>query len=192
MKRLLVFILFPNLIFGQYVVPTMPKTNTQPAVQAKASVSINNERDLELSEKSSNILVEFPKDMSQYSKLLIVNALTHEVYYVSGKRYVKFCFDKSLNCNCCGQIEQALSGSSLEVVDPFHKNYKQKRKKEGNNFLKNVKDKAFLYLYLSESRGRGDDINTRVIVRDYQNKIVHRAEYVNAGLGEVFAPFFDF
>ena len=39
-------------------------------------------------------------------------------------------------------------------------------------------------LYLRQGKGRGDDINTTFIIRDWKNKIIYNATHINTGLNE--------
>jgi len=49
-----------------------------------------------------------------------------------------------------------------------------------------------LYLYLTQNVGRGDDINTSIVVRDWKNKLIYSATHINTGLNEVLAPLIDY
>ena len=51
-----------------------------------------------------------------------------------------------------------------------------------------MKDESYLYLYLTESNGKGDDINCSIILRDWKNKIIYSASHVNYSLDEALYP----
>tara|TARA_B110000483_G_C17938190_1_gene443508 strand:+ start:456 stop:722 length:267 start_codon:yes stop_codon:yes gene_type:complete len=59
-------------------------------------------------------------------------------------------------------------------------------------YLQDVKKEAYLYLYIRQSKGMGDDINTSFILRDYNRKLIYRATGFNVTLDEILEPLFNY
>ena len=192
MKRLIAFFMFPIIAFGQ-------NTQTQVnATQVNTSTKVNivNERDLVLSEKSTKVFIEFPDDMSTYTDILIIDASLHKEAWTRPanpqlnwpERY----FPESFNMTWenCIKVKKALSGTIFNIQDPQED--RKSCRKIGMNHLKNIKNESYLYLYLRQSKGKGDDINTSFMLRDYNNKLLYRATGINVSFEELLEPLFNF
>ena len=125
------------------------------------------ENELVLSEKSSVIKTPLTADLSNYTHLLMVNVQNYPL------------------------VESLLSLSAFEIMNPY-KVDKKRARKEGYTFLKTMKNESYLYLYVVEVEGKGDDKNTSFIIRDWKNKIIYNATHINTGLNEVLAPLIDY
>ena len=88
------------------------------------------------------------------------------------------------------ELNEMLSLTVFEIMNPFKVDKKRARKEL--NFLKTIKNESYLYLQIRQSKGRGDDVNTTFIIRDWKNKIIYNATHINLGLNEVFAPLIDY
>jgi len=179
MKKLLLLLLFiPLVSFGQDEVTVIQsKTNI--------SSSTNVENELVLSEKSINIKTPFTADLSKYTHLLIVECqLPYPITYTT------FGYGSTGNYSQFNSLESMLSLSAFEVMNPYKVD--KKRFKKDYSFLKTIKNESYLYLYYIERRGRGDDANQTLIIRDWKNKIIYNATHINLGLNEVFAPLIDY
>ena len=168
MKKLLLLLLFiPLVSFGQDEVTVIQsKTNI--------SSSTNVENELVLSKKSINIKTPFAADLSKYTHILLVDCLP--LGHTPKWSYI--------------HVEEILSLTVFEIMNPYRVN--KKRFKKEPNFLKTIKNESYLYLSFSYNRGRGDDTNTTLIIRDWKNKIIYNATHINYGNNEVFAPLIDY
>ncbi len=88
------------------------------------------------------------------------------------------------------KTEEYLGLSAFTIMNPFKVD--KKRFKKDSNFLKTIKNESYLYLYLKQGKGKGDDINTTFIVRDWKNKQIYNATHINTGLNEILAPLIDY
>ena len=145
-------------------------------VQSKTNISnsTNVENELVLSKKSINIKTPFAADLSKYTHILLVDCLP--LGYTPKWGYI--------------DVEEILSLTVFEIMNPYRVN--KKRFKKEPNFLKTIKNESYLYLSISHNRGRGDDTNTTLIIRDWKNKIIYNATHINYGDNEVFAPLIDY
>jgi hypothetical protein len=179
MKKLLLLLLFiPLVSFGQ----------TDQWGETKVETNVNNvtrvARPLVLSDASTTVRVTLA-DLSSYTDILIVKA----VLMNKDSKYNNLCFscDRAIsNKKTYKEIQDVLSMSLFEVKNPHE--VKSSRARKEPEFLKTIKETAYLYLYYSESSGRGDDINTIVIVRDFNNKILYAANHINVGIDEALSP----
>ena len=137
------------------------------------SSSTIEENELVLSEKSSVIKTPLTADLSNYTHLLMVKVQL-------SNRWLGY-----------GHVENLLSLTAFEIMNP-EKVDKKRARKHGYTFLKTMKNESYLYLYLVEVTGKGDDINTSFIIRDWKNKIIYNATHINTGLNEVLAPLIDY
>ena len=186
MKKLILLLLFiPLISFGQDKLIIQSKTNV--------SSSTNIENELVLSDLKTTIKTPLTADLSVYTHILLVDVniysfqgyLTQNARYGSGKIAMNW-----RNLYGYQPIQQLLSLSFFEIINPFE--FDKKRFKKNNNYLKTIKKESYLYLYLAQSKGRGDDINTTIIVRDWKNKQIYNATHINTGLNEVLAPLIDY
>ena len=134
------------------------------------------ERDLVLSDAVSNILTPLSVNLNNYTDILIVKAnlrgstcqgLTNPTWFYDNKMSFSY-------------IDELLMMSSLNVQNPYLINKKNARK--NNTFLRDVKNAEYLYLYISESKGKGDDVNLQVIVKNHKNKTVYKSSNTNLSL----------
>jgi len=175
MKKYLLLLLFiPFASFSQENITV---------VQNKTSVnsSTNVENELVLSNENSTIKTPLTADLSNYTHLLIVDSTLGW-----GNPINRFGMDKQEAKN----LENLLSLTVFEIMNPYE--VKKSRAKKEPNFLKTLKDESYLYLYVRQGKGRGDDVNTSIIVRDWKNKIIYSASHINTGLNEILSPLIDY
>ena len=175
MKKLILLLLFiPLLSFGQDEVTV---------IQSKTSVSssTNIENELVLSDEKTTIKTPFTTDLSNYTHLLIADASSHLIIKSLNSYY---------NSSLHREIKEVLGLSIFNIMNPYEVDKKRFRKEP--TFLKTIKNESYLYLYLRQSKGRGDDINTTFIIRDWKNKIIYNATHINTGLNEILAPLIDY
>ena len=188
--------MFPIICFGQ-------NTQTQVnATQVNTSTKVNvvNERDLVLSEKSTKVFTEFPDDMSIYTDILIIDATLHKPAWIDPaisspslnfyrpETQVPETFN--MRWNSADKIQNILSGTVFNIQNPRLIN--KKAAKKNLKFLQEIKNESYLYLYVRQSKGKGDDINTSFMLRDYNRKLIYRATGVNVSLDEILEPLFNF
>ena len=165
MKKLLLLLMFiPLVSIGQTV-------NT--------SVSSYTENELVLSEKQIDIKIPITVDLNNYTHILLVKGVIAQSFPIG----IQYRWNKVT----LKLLEENLSSSIFEIINPSKYNKKRYRK-EGKTYLKTVKDESYLYLYLTESNGKGDDINCSIILRDWKNKIIYSASHVNYSLDEALYP----
>ena len=87
-------------------------------------------------------------------------------------------------------VKNLLEMGVFEIVNPYV--FDSKRFKKEPLYLKSIKKESYLYLYLIQSQGKGDDINTTFIIRDWKNKQIYNATHINTGLNEILAPLIDY
>ena len=173
MKKSLILLLFiPLVSFGQDPVVVAVKTQTNSFSRTDV------ENELVLSNEKTTIKTPLTADLSNYTHLLLVDAtLGSDNWYFAS--YPQF-----------NKLEKLLSLSVFEVMNPYKVN--KKRFKKEPNFLKTIKIESYLYMYINQSQGRGDDINTTFIIRDWKNKQIYNATHINTGLNEILAPLIDY
>tara|TARA_B110000211_G_scaffold224021_1_gene274620 strand:- start:438 stop:992 length:555 start_codon:yes stop_codon:yes gene_type:complete len=184
MKKLLLLLLFVPLIsFGQ---------DDITVVQSKTSISneTNIENELVLSSEKTTIKTPLTADLNNYTQLALVKV---NRYYSTS--YTKNNFSENghwqrSNFEGYEPVEQLLSMSVFEIINPYK--FDRRRFKKDQNYLKEIKKETYLYLYLTQNVGRGDDINTSIVVRDWKNKLIYSATHINTGLNEVLAPLIDY
>ena len=148
-------------------------SETESVVSTKVSVVNEDERELVLSEKEINILIELPSNIDQYNTIYIVDAyLWNDTY--NNSSYAKW---------TAGYLKKILISSSLEVIEPV--SYDKQGWKKDPYFLRNIKNDKGIYLYLNQTKGRGDDVNSTLILRNSQKEILFKANFVNAGMNEI-------
>jgi len=89
--------------------------------------------------------------------------------------------------------EERLSESALTIINPFKVD--KDRAMKNHTFLKNLNSPTFLYLSYERLKGYKDNKNkilTRVIVRDYKNKILYSANHTNVPMSETLLPLIMF
>tara|TARA_R110002153_G_scaffold172895_1_gene325682 strand:- start:287 stop:808 length:522 start_codon:yes stop_codon:yes gene_type:complete len=171
-KLVLVLLLIPILSFGQDPVVVAVKTQTN----SFSSTDVENE--LVLSNEKTTIKTPLTADLSNYTHLLLVDAtLGSDNWYFN-------------HISQFNKLEQLLSLSVFEVMNPYKVN--KKRWKKEPYFLKTIKIESYLYMYVNQSQGRGDDVNTTFIIRDWKNKQIYNATHINTGLNEILAPLIDY
>ena len=187
MKKLLLLLLFiPLMTFGQEDITV---------VQSKTSISneTNIENELVLSSEKTTIKTPLAADLSNYTHLALVKVNMHYTFTTSLNTYNRFSENghyKDSNRIGYEPVEMLLSLSVLEIINPYE--FDRRRFKKDRNYLKEIKKETYLYLYLTQNVGRGDDINTSIVVRDWKNKLIYSATHINTGLNEVLAPLIDY
>lgn len=174
MKKFL-FLLLSLLTFGQDNV-------TVVGVSSKTTNTTLVENELVLSESSTSIKTPLTIELENYTHILIIN-------YTYIHKWTNSLGPQSrIQSNKYGnrKLSDALSLSPLIVLDPYE--VKKSKARKDSSFLKNMKDEKFLYLYIKEGFGRGDDINTTIIIRDYNNKTLYHSNHINVGLNQVLEP----
>ena len=180
MKKLILLLLFiPILSLGQ---------DQTTIVGVKSTTKIVNERELVLSEASTNVRVPLTADLSNYTEILIVKGvlMNKEFKYNSWAELGGGVVNPISNKKTYNEIQDVLSMSLFEVKNPHE--VKPSRARKEPEFLKTIKGPTYLYLYYSESSGRGDDINTIVVLRDFNNKVLYAANHINVGIDEALSP----
>ena len=178
MKKLILLLLFiPLVSFGQ---------DNVTVVGVKTETKIVNERELVLSEASTKVRVPLTADLSNYTDILIIKA----VFINTNHKYQPPVWTTKVkevsNKKTFQEIEDVLSISLFQVKNPYK--VKSKRANKEPDFLKTIKNPSYLYLYYSESFGRGDDINGIIVLRDVNNKVLYAANHINIGINEVLSP----
>ena len=181
MKKLILLLLFIPLVgLGQYQTTVVGvKSST------KVTSSVNVERDLVLSEASTNIRVPLTVDLSDYTQIALVN-IELLSYGVNGGIANPFKLKKS----SYEIVSEALSFSLLEVKNPYIEN--KRLAKKDPSFLKNIKDAKTVYLSFRQQKGRGDDSNITLTLRDSKNKLLYSANSINVGINESLSFMSDF
>tara|TARA_R110002153_G_scaffold162539_2_gene315102 strand:+ start:2557 stop:3105 length:549 start_codon:yes stop_codon:yes gene_type:complete len=182
MKKLfLLLLLIPLVSFGQDEVTV---------IQSKTSVSssTNIENELVLSDEKTTIKTPLTADLSNYTHLLLVDILIHSYSeYFYGNNGVGTLVYQA---GAYKEVKNYLGLSAFTVMNPYEVD--KKRFKKNLTFLKTIKNESYLYLYLRQGKGRGDDRNTTFIIRDWKNKIIYNATHINTGLNEILAPLIDY
>ena len=180
-KLVLVLLFIPLVSFGQDEVTV---------VQSKTSVSTNVENELVLSDEKTTIKTPLTADLSNYTHLLLVD-VNLSTGLSSSYKFSKYGYDTAFK-NRYGfvKVNDMLAYSIFEVINPIEFNKKRFRKEP--LYLKSIKKESYLYMYINQSKGRGDDINTTFIIRDWKNKQIYNATHINTGLNEILAPFIDY
>ena len=184
MKKLIILLLFiPLVSLGQEEVTV---------VQSKTNISseTNIENELVLSDEKTTIKTPLTADLSNYTHLLLVDVnLSTGLSY--GSKFSKYGYDTNFK-NRYGflRVKDMLASSIFEVINPI--DFDKKRFKKEPLYLKSIKKETYLYMYINQSQGRGDDINTTFIIRDWKNKIIYNATHINTGLNEILAPLIDY
>ena len=187
MKKLLLILLFPLLSFSQ-----------DDNVIVENSTRVNNTTNigngLILSDEKTTIKFALTVDLGNYTDVLMVDVKLVYKSSWSGD-YVfpgEYADDKIKHQNeyWFEPVENQLSSSTFNVQNPYKVSKKKFRK--NRLFLKKSKDISYLYLYLNQTRGRGNDINTTIIIRDWKNKQIYNAVHINTGLNEILSPLIDY
>ena len=184
MKKIIILLLFiPLVSFGQDKLIIQSKTNV--------SSSTNIENELVLSDLKTTIKTPLTADLSVYTHILLVdvNKLTPSGVF-SGSFEGKPFGAGVANKYGYQPVQTLLKLSFFEIINPFE--FNKRKFKKNHNYLKTIKEESYLYLYLNQSRGRGDDLNTTIIVRDWKNKQIYNATHINTGLNEILAPLIDY
>ena len=177
MKKLLLILLFPLLSFSQ-----------DDNVIVENSTIVSSVTKI-LSDKKSTIKTPLTVDLANYTDLLLVDIKLAD--YRNGITYFnKPYILKFISSAFFEPIENLLSSSILNVQNPYKVSKKKFRKNK--LFLNKLKDKSYLYLYLNQSPGRGDDVNTTIVIRDWKNKQIYNAVHINTGLNEILSPLIDY
>ena len=184
MKKLILLLLFiPILSLGQ---------DQTTVVGVKSTTKIVNERELVLSEASTNVRVPLTADLNNYTHILLVNIVlknTQKIYYnVSFTN--EYVATKKKNDYAYKPVQNLLELGFFEIVNPYV--FDSKRFKKEPLYLKTIKKESYLYLYLIQRQGKGDDINTTIMIRDWKNKLIYSATHINVGLNDILAPLTDF
>ena len=182
MKKLLLLLLFiPLMSFGQEDITV---------VQSKTSISneTNIENELVLSSEKTTIKIPLTADLSNYTHLALVKVNIQTSGF--SRAFTERLSYKLENEFGYVPVEQLLSMSILEIINPY--DFDRRRFKKDHYYLKTIKKETYLYLYLTQNYGRGDDINTSIVVRDWKNKIIYSATHINTGLNEILAPLIDY
>jgi hypothetical protein len=182
MKKLILLLLFiPLVSFGQDEVTILQsKTNI--------SSSTNIENELVLSDEKTTIKTPLTADLSNYTHLLLVDVS------IKGGYNEGYTADSSNFTHVKGrgytEIAKNLNLTIFNIMNPYK--IDKKRFKKESFFLRTIKNESYLYLYLKQGKGRGDDVNTTFIIRDWKNKILYNATHINTGLNEILAPLIDY
>lgn len=171
MKKLLI----PFLVFFSYY----SYSQVQGQVQGqKTSVDVRTtniqQRELVVSEPGTTIIEPLVVDLNNYTHLVLV-----DVNSTNGRDR------KTYNL-----YEDRLMSSPLIIENPTKD---RKKFRENPLYLREIKDPKWVYLYYTRKRGSGnDDINTTVILRDWENRILYSSSHVNVGIPEILYPLIGF
>ena len=159
-----------NLTFSQ-VVGQQTKVNVNTS---NNSYSVQ-QRELVTSEPKTEIKVPLEVNLNDYTHLVLV-----DINSLSGR-------DKSTY----NLYEDRLMSSPLLIINPVKVD---KRKfKKNPMFLRNNKNPKYVYFYYTRKQGSGnDDINTTLILRDYNNKILYSSSHYNIGIPDILYPLIGF
>ena len=181
MKKIILLLLFiPLVSIGQDDV-------TVVAVKSETKINTNIENELVLSDEKTTIKTPLTADLSNYTHLLIVDASSHRLPTSNSKAGIGLAL---YNSRFHREIEGFLGLSIFTIMNPFQVD--KRRFKKEPTFLKTIKEESYLYLYINEVKGKGDDINTTIIIRDWKNKLIYNATHINTGLNEILAPLIDY
>tara|TARA_R110002153_G_scaffold272705_1_gene441818 strand:+ start:490 stop:1041 length:552 start_codon:yes stop_codon:yes gene_type:complete len=183
MKKLIILLLFiPLVSIGQDDV-------TVVAVKSETKINTNIENELVLSDEKTTIKTPLTAVLSNYTHLLLVDVNLSTGF--SSYKFSKYGYDTAFK-NRYGfvKVNDMLAYSIFEVVNPIVFNKKRFRKEP--LYLKSIKKESYLYMYVNQSQGRGDDVNTTFIIRDWKNKQIYNATHINTGLNEILAPLIDY
>ena len=196
MKNLLFLLLFiPLVSFGQgdclngsNIYSGEPCGN---GVKVKVETNVKQQtvvqRALNLSDEKTTIKTPLTADLSNYTHLLLVDfTLATSTMDYTGKMHRVFYNNDSSS----KKLKDMLLLAVFEIMNPYEVD--KKRFKKEPYFLKTIKNESYLYLYLKQSEGRGDDVNTTFIIRDWKNKQIYNATHINTGLNEILAPLIDY
>ena len=188
MKKLILLLLFVPLVgFGQEEVTV---------VQSKTNISseTNIENELVLSDEKTTIKTHLTADLSNYTHLLLVkvNLKINDNSGFSSYNFTDELFHNKFWMNKLSYelVKNLLEMGVFEIVNPYV--FDRKRFKKEPLYLKSIKKESYLYLYLIQSQGKGDDINTTFIIRDWKNKQIYNSTHINTGLNEILAPLIDY
>ena len=181
MKKLILLLLFiPLVSFGQTY------DNTVVKVDNYTNTSTRVENDLVLSNEKTTIKTPLILDLNNYTHLALVRV---------NIKYNDYAFSENENTAVQNRraykpIQNLLSMGLLQVVNPYELDVKRFRKEP--LYLRTIKKDTYLYLYLNQTDGRGDDVNTTILIRNSKNKIIYNATHINTGLNEILAPLIDY
>ena len=159
---------------------------TVVGVKSQTKISTNVENELVLSETSTNVKVPVSVDLNKFTHILIIDYVYEHKWTNSYGPQRQF---RSTSRYGNAKLEEALSYSSFTVLNPFE--VKKSKAKKDPSYLKTLKNEKYLYLYIREGSGRGDDLNTTIIVRNSDNDKIYSATHINTGLNEILAPLID-
>ena len=123
----------------------------------------------------AEIIVDLEVDLNDYTHLALVNVIYADnanKKYSGKSQYEKF--------------EGLFSSSPLALINPYKEN--RRKAKKNKQFLKEMKNPSWLYLYY-ETSAVGVDMHRSFVVRDSENKIIYRGKYVNTPKSDMVAPF---
>lgn len=93
-----------------------------------------------------------------------------------------------------GIYQERLSASPLKILNPF--DVDEKKAIYDREFLKNIHNPKYLYLEYYRSNGSKNDPPetklTKIVVRDFKNKILYSVEHTNFSMEETLSPFINF
>ena len=117
-----------------------------------------------------NITTPISVDLNSYSHLALVS-----VKYAGG----------SISKSNYKDMANDLIDSPFEVINPFI--YDKEMAKKDKRFLRTIKNPNWLYYYYERSTIGYNQIR-RVVVRDYNNKIIYNATGTNVPASKVYEP----
>ncbi len=184
MKKLILLLLFiPLVSFGQNqpikVEVTQKPTISQSLTEGlKAGAAVRNAAAAQQSAAAAaaiakkdaitEILIPLKVDLYNYTHIAMVD-MNHCYMGRSKKSYEWF-------------EKEIFISSPLSTINPTSD---RKKFKKTPLYLRNEKNPKWLYLYLTNSTGDRIDFYTSVILRDYNNKILYRANHVNVLLPQI-------
>lgn len=137
------------------------------AQQTKVEVSSTNIEKEDRREPFKEIDVELNIDFSKYTTIAVVSA--KDTYA-----------DERMSLH--DDIKNILVASPFTVILPYE--FDKKRYKQNKNFLKEIKNEDWLYLYFNEEKS-GVDLVHRLIIRNSSNQVVYSVRQINMTRSDV-------
>ena len=141
-------------------------------------MSFGQDVNLNVNKKNEKTSIKTPltADLSNYTHLLLIKSIIIN--------------NDGIQSDEPNIIENLLSLSVFEIMSPLRVSYRKWKK--SSTFLKTMKNESYLYIYIHQAINPGLDVNTTFIIRDWKNKTIYNATYLNTGLNEILAPLIDF
>ena len=128
------------------------------------------------SKPDREIKVPLTIDLNNFTTIALVNV----TYLVGTGRY------KNSSKLTYKKFERHLYNSNFTILNPV--TYDKKKFKKNNRFLRDIKNKDWLYLYFDTSPSGAVDVIRTLVIKDYSNKIIYSGLYTNVTIDEILNP----